>query len=540
MRHCLLLFCFIFRLLPAGAQTGFESLEVVFTQPFYLTGETARFTVWFTGKEEQPGSRIVRFELMNNEGEVLQRKRLPRREDYATGTCFLPLEIPTGYYTFRFYTLHNLNYPGQNYQDIILPVYSSVNPPTVKTVAVRPPQAPSDAVLFSPAERSYKRDELIKIPLDFGIRDSVIWSVTVSDKNWLTEGFNSFFFAAPVMHPPAADRYPLETEPYYEFDLINPEDGNPFASRYILLTQPDRGRFQKTATTIGKIAFTLPSFTDAQEIQIHNLNPYLPFIPLAKEVFPVLPAPVVHEPPTADSSVLHYYQLTQKARKIREIYPPAVSAKSFADSTGQTSSAVPYKKYFTDDYIDLRNLEEFIANIVSGALVKKKAGAKTVRLSNKDNFRQYLNAPVYFVNGYLAGNEAEILNIPLSQIKTVEVFSTRASVLSAFPDFMLGMGVISVTTKKNTVPRSISDTFNNFTVQGLSSVQTLPNEPVNGNVPSFRPVIFHADGLYSDADGKAVLSFYPGSATGEHLISVHYKDAEGHLRNMQTVIEVVR
>lgn len=527
------------------AQAQYEPLEVVFDKPFYLTGETVQFTVWFVGKEETSGSKVVRCEILNAGGEIIARKRIKRGRGSGTGSWYIPVEQGAGHYAFRFYTLNNLNYAGENYRDYFVPIYSSLTEPQVG-LSVKDSEVTADieTSVFSAEQNRFQREEAVSMSLDFGTRDSTEYSVRVLDANWLPDmPMLSFGKSEAKVNLNRAEKYPVERDLTYELELINPEDGRPFNSGYILLSQPAKEEFSRVSAKEGKVFFTLPMFSDQEEIQVHNLNPYLPFLPKVKEQHPSLPAPAFTPLPPADSTVLTYYKLLEKKRKLQELYPQPVEV-SLKQEKGeqQESKLISHRIYYASAYIDLRNLGEFIENIIFGARLKEVKGVQTVRLSNEDSFSSYVNAPVYFVNGYLAGNEAEILQIPLNQIKSIEVYNTKASISSGFPSFMLGMGVISITTKTSKVPKSIRTTFNNLSLQGIASPAKTNNlsASVSKLKPVFQPVVYQESGLLSSASGRAELRFFPLSSVGTYRVIVDYKDAEGNLQRAVKEIEIER
>ena len=537
-----LVFCCRF----AVAQSAFEPLRVTHDKPFYLTGETVYFTVWFTGNVA-PVSEIVHFEIVNAAGKIIDRQKIKRENGTAAAGYFLPVEMTAGNYAFRFYTLQNLNFSGQNYTETVLPIYSSLTPPElIAEVGANGKKENAEVrkTIFTAPNRIFKRSEKVDLQLDFGTDKTVDYSVTVLDENWLPADYSTFEKQEKKAEDKEAGEtiYAPEKELTYRLHLKNSEDGTPFNSDYILISRPDRKIFQKAAAIDGTVEFSLPVFTGQNEIQVHNLNPYLPFLPEVSEVFPVFPPATLPALPPADSVISAYFHKTQKVRKLRELYATALPDTQDTATPTVENLPIPFKTYRIADYEGLKNLEEFIENIIVTARLKGKPGEKTVRLFDEDKNHRYLNAPVYFINGYLSGNESEILQIPLSQIETVEIFTTRKSITSGFPQFMLGMGVISVTTRTDEVPRSITNTFNILQVKGVSATADALGfaAPIDESVPLFRPIIYHNGNKRSDENGRASVEFYPTSAVGRYVVRVDYLDENGSLWREEKVIEVQR
>lgn len=542
-----ILLLLLFGICSATAFAQSEPFTVTFDKPFYLTGETVNFTAWFTANTA-PQSKIVRFDLLDAAGKIITRQKVSREEKSAAGSYFIPAESAAGHYLFRFYTLRNLSGKTNAYVDYRVPIYSSLLAPEVTGDDFsenRNTETKPESGIFKNVKKVYPRGEEVNLLLDFKINEVTEYAVTVTDLNW--------FPAARTTDISPGEKsgdytdgatFPTETEPTFALQLTNPEDGTPFNSDFILISQPAAGEFLQIAVKDGKTDFSLPDFAGRKEIQVHNLNPYLPFLPQVEkaEIYPDLPTYTLPPLPPADSTVLAYFEKIQKLRKMREMYPLPLPVAAVDTATLQKQKVAPVKTYRTADYIGMTDLTDFIESVILSAAVSEKDGVKTVRLGNDDNRRRYLNAPVYFVNGYLSGNEAEILQIPLSQIETVEIYNSRETITAAFPKFMLGMGVISVTTRKNTVPQSISRTFNSLTLRGISAPveSAVIKAEMTEKMPIYRPIIYRKSGLKSAADGRATLSFYPSSAIGEYEIRVEYLDKTGTLHTVTGITGITR
>ena len=89
-----------------------EKLYVHLDRTYYAIGET----IWFKGylsnvfdESLVPESNYIYAELLDKDGETVSRVKIKRTEDGFPGHMYLPETLPTGYYTFRAYTLWQTN-----------------------------------------------------------------------------------------------------------------------------------------------------------------------------------------------------------------------------------------------------------------------------------------------------------------------------------------------------------------------------------------------------------------------------------------------
>ena len=102
-----------------------------------------------------------------------------------------------------------------------------------------------------------------------------------------------------------------------------------------------------------------------------------------------------------------------------------------------------------EKYRYIKNLEDFIRQAVTNAGTYKEGDTRKILLFNSETKKNFMTKPWLLVDNYFIFNDSIVYNIPFSQIKRIDLFTTNKSIFKYFEPIMIQGGVIAVYTKNN-------------------------------------------------------------------------------------------
>jgi hypothetical protein len=194
------------------------------------------------------------------------------------------------------------------------------------------------------------------------------------------------------------------------------------------------------------------------------------------------------------------------------------------DSTQLPFYGSPKHVYYTNEYIQLPNLEEFFYELVKEVRtvkIKKQTDLKLVAYTQHQNLKPLIlldNIPVLYVD--------EFLKVPLDRIEKIEIFDEPYIVTGSKYS-----GVICVSTKRkdfagiNLNKNSLFFTYNllsegNFNMSDYSSINT--------NKVTYRHnLLFWDPDIELNQNRPQTLSFYTSDSKGEYVVYIRSLNAKG-------------
>lgn len=202
--------------------------------------------------------------------------------------------------------------------------------------------------------------------------------------------------------------------------------------------------------------------------------------------------------------------------------------KAAADSlTGKAEQVVFYgsKKtvYYTEKYIELPNIEEFLNEIILEAEIINKKGNAFLTIKRRTGFSDA--SPLILFDNIQVDNDDRLLKTPLNKIERVEVVD-RGYIVGT----MNYGGIISIYSKnKDFAGRDLNKNSMFFTY-GLYSVMD-PISDLNWNsnnsrIPDRRNLLYWNPDIHLYADKEKTFSFYTSDSKGDYIIYVRRKNSK--------------
>ncbi|QHL87371.1 hypothetical protein GU926_07960 [Nibribacter ruber] len=207
------------------------------------------------------------------------------------------------------------------------------------------------------------------------------------------------------------------------------------------------------------------------------------------------------------------------------------NANSLPTPLEQESIGAADRTFDLTKYVAFKNVEEVIKEVLPITNLINTPKGKEPRIFSLDLNTTFKEHPLYLVNGYPTFNTQWVLQLPGNQLEKVSLYYSTARLRRIGQ--MARNGVISITTlNKDLHPDAFKDD-RTFFWDGLAPAFPF-KAPVyemtaQERIPDFRPLLYWAPSLTTDAKGQAVLTFYTSDDTGNFVIEVNGLTSSGQV-----------
>lgn len=538
-------------------------------KPFYTNGEVIWYKVYFLNKEEVQ-SKVLHVDIVSPDGNILITQKLKIEGNNAFGDINIPLDWEEGVYLFRCYTKWNLNFNSRFSFSKQIPIYNALRDGIIPDELAIP-----DAKLVSIAELT-ENNEKVKLELNtnrpvYSKGEEVKLTIEVNDLNGQPVKASLSLSIIDLDLIPDPETFtvvdqrleyqaltPDLTSPTRQFDfeknltingnILDPITLKPVSSTLLSGYLVKKRSFLLGKCFHGKTQLELPDFYGVEDFQIHNLNTYQNPTPLLKlnDLSEHLPSyselsdREIHKSPAIE----RYLYLSKLRRKFYEIFDLNQEHPSI-DEQPVEKLFIPDKTYFAKDFHLLKNLEEFIDEVIVMAQFKKEGANRTVRLFNIQTKYHFIDKPWYMINGFLTPDEISILKIPFKDLDRVEIYVKNSSIIEQFEPFMIRNGVIAVYTKVGKTRPYIENAPNLLEIEGFYFPQKfeIPDyskENRGDQIPDFRPLLLWDPNILVEDNDPAFISFPTSDAISTFLITVQGVTASGIPLSVRKLFRVQR
>lgn len=537
---------------PDASAIGIEQIYVHTDKPYYYPGET----IWLAGYLKRIAttnpdslSKVVRLELLKQNGKVVQRRLLAIDSGLFNGSITIPDTTSSGAYFLRAYTHFNRNFGEASlYAKYIplLPIKAKVRNPT----SIIAPISASGPIRVNVDKKSY------------GLRDKVEISITLAgDSAELNTGHlsvsvtDAFQVAAIDLEPSIAEVFSRHAP---QLAIANGvkferEQGICFSGRYkneksktteesldVLRLNPPNfanikmdaagnfkvrdGMFYDTVSYVikskskskGKIA------VDTYQEPLFHYDRALPPIDTVAET---TVQRLIQSPPSDSSLVLN--TVVVKGRKVR-----AGLIENYKSTMGKPDYVLPGK-----------DINKSYGNLLLG--LQGKFPGLIIRYANLPD-EQPSEWQVYTLRGISAANPRQVLvtinDVPMSpppgrilsiinpdMVESVELTNRLNPLYGGSGDFTGGFGVLAIYTKTGStdavLDAGIRQSETVFKVMGLSKPQSFispdyAHSPSTGNLPDARSTLYWDPNVQVTSSKPAEISFYTSDMPGGYRVVV--------------------
>ena len=539
------IFSAVFFLPESLAQTNPETLYLQTDRPLYHTGETIWYQVFFLNEQvDDLQSNILHVQFLGPAGQILFHQKLKRNNRSAAGEILLPKDLNSGNYRLRCYTNWNLNFAGyQNFERIIAVInLQKADKPNFQFTNFSDPGSkakPELQIEVNSLESGYKKNQSVQLQIQSndgeGKPIATTMCISIIDLDWFGDGALEASALSDYKNYHQSANRDFKFNPIHSAEkslnlrgsMKYPDNSQPVTSNFLALHQLEGHQFVMGKAAKGQFNFQLTDFIGTQTFQLQNLNPLQTTSPQLEiqemdhnelgqnELYPQVPWP--------DSVISRYADRAISSQKIASIFAVQennTSAPSPDNSNQVLGFSNPDRVCRVADYENLSSLGEFIDEVILSANVSSNKGKLSLKLFNKQDRNHYPFPPWYFVDGYLYGDEAELLDLPLTNIDRIEIFSDRKTILDNIDRIFTGSGVIAIYSKGKSLLIGKKNKLNLLELQGLHPNKKFSSQASSKKSPHFPATVHWESQFQTDPDGKATLAFKTSDAVGRFLLLI--------------------
>jgi hypothetical protein len=525
-----------------------ETIRLFTDQNIYCVNEKIYFTAEYSCANELDSlawSNVLYVELIKWNGNKLVQMKLNLTRPETSGVIIIPGNLLSGNYYLRAYTKWMRNFSASDYAYLHVKIINPFRPETDEGPSeISGPATTAElsvvqkilikGVKCTIGKNEYKKRE--KAEVDFQLNDKKFFDI------------NSYYISvARVGTIDTADHLCKPEFTSEESDLSNIEylpeirgitiSGKiidkstklPQKDIYVSLSEPKHGEYFSIYKTNnqGRFVFSLPYMQGPHDFFIQSeYSGSLSSEILIDNGFCNKPVKLPYIAFKLNEGEIHLLKYLAIDQQLSEKF--LFNKDTLSDSQHAETEPLPFygsKKivYYTEKYIELPNIEEFINEIIHEATIIKENG-ETSLISMK---RTYLSncPPLILLDNVHVNNDDQLLKIPLNRIEKVEVIN-RDYVVAG----MRYYGIISVYSKnKNFAGLDLNKNSVFFTYDLFSDRNTGYDYNVRSNdsrIPDRRNLLYWNPDIQLSADKKTTISFYASDSGGDYIVYIRGKNSK--------------
>ena len=525
-----------------------ETIRLFTDRNIYCVNEKIYFTTEYSSANELDSltwSNVLYVELIRWNGNKLAQMKLMLTRPGTSGVINIPGNILSGNYYLRAYTKWMRNFSAGDYAYLLVKIVNPFRPETdegpseISAPAATAELSPIQKTLINgvrctPGKNEYKQRE--KAEVEFQINDRKFFDInryyiSVAKAGAFDTTVHSF---KPESTSEESDLAYFEYLPEIRGITISGKiiDKSTKLSQkdiYVSLSEPKHGEYFSIYKTNdkGRFVFSLPYMQGPHDFFIQSEYPGL----LSSEIlidngFCNKPVKLPYIAFELNEEEMHFIKDLAIDLQLSERF--LLNKDTLSDSQHAKKEPLAFygsKKvvYFTEKYIELPNIEEFISELIVEATIIKEKGKspmismKRIDLSNCP--------PLIFLDNVQVNNDDKLLKIPLNRIEKVEVINMNYVVAG-----MKYYGIISVYSKnKNFAGLDLNKNSMFFTYELFSDKNQVYNyskSPDNIRIPDRRNLLYWNPDIQLSADKKIKISFYTSDSKGDYVVYIRGKNSK--------------
>ncbi len=515
-------------LMTSALQGQPEKIFVHFDKPFYLAGEIVRYKAIFIQSGDSTPSAILRTEWIAPTGKSLGVQRLLIEGRGAEGSFQIPENAVEGYYTFRAYTLRDLNYdPEFVFQTVVTVLNDAADAPAegneeVENQAPAIKTAASRGMKIEAGKARYARREKasVSITLTDAAGRPTAGEVSVSIIDAQKTPFQLFSektiletAAAYTGLNPAPSGRSFSTERNMELwgVIKDPATGKTIRQNYLSLYAVEDKTFRRFSTLNGDtVRASVPYFYGSRTIQALCFNPNFPNVLLWEPAEPGgnLPAVIASSRPQRSVEMDRFLRQERLRRKTLEIFNAGTDTLQQAASADivRAPEWTPDKRFLAKDYQNLSTMEEFFREVVVISTVENTPAGKRLRMFEGDE-HNLNHLPVRFaVDDVFEADAEKVLNMKFSEVERVDMFNKRSTIKNQLDSLAYRGGVMAIYTKAGLI-KSLAAAQKKTVVEGLSRSAPFITPVREDRTPDLRRELYWNGNVRIPSSGRFEITF---------------------------------
>lgn len=534
-------------ILKTSAESG-EKITLFTDRNIYCVNEKIYFIAEYSGANELDSlewSNVLYVELIRWNGNKLAQMKLKLTRPVTSGVINIPGSILSGNYYLRAYSKWMRNFSATDYAYLLVKIVNPFRPETDEGPSeISAPATTAELSLVQKTlikgvkctmgKNEYKQRE--KAEVDFQLNDKKFFDINRYYISVARVGAidTAVHLCKPESTSEESDLSYIEYLPEIRGitisgKIIDKSTKLPQKDIYVSLSEPKHGEYFSIYKTNdqSRFVFSLPYMQGPHDFFIQSeYSGSLSSEILIDNGFcnkPVKLPYVAFKLNEEEIRLLKYLAIDQQ---LSERF--LLNKDTLSDSQHAKTEPLPFygsKKvvYFTEKYIELPNIEEFINEIIHEATIIKEKG-ETSLISMK---RTYLSncPPLILLDNVHVNNDDQLLKISLNRIEKVEAINLDYVVAG-----MRYYGIISVYSKnKNFAGLDLNKNSVFFTYELFSDRDTGYDYNIRSNdprIPDRRNLLYWNPDIQLSADKKTTISFYTSDSKGDYIVYVRGKNSK--------------
>ena len=525
-----------------------ETIRLFTDQNIYCVNEKIYFTAEYSCANELDSlawSNVLYVELIKWNGNKLVQMKLNLTRPGTSGVIIIPGNLLSGNYYLRAYTKWMRNFSASDYACLHVKIVNPFRPETDEGPSeISGPATTAElsvvqkilikGVKCTMGKKEYKQRE--KAEVDFQLNDKKFFDINRYYISVARVGTidTAVHLCKPESTSEESDLSNIEYLPEIRGitisgKIIDKSTKLPQKDIYVSLSEPKHGEYFSIYKTNnqGRFVFSLPYMQGPHDFFIQSeYSGSLSSEILIDNGFCNKPVKLPYIAFKLNEGEIHLLKYLAIDQQLSEKF--LFNKDTLSDSQHAETEPLPFygsKKivYYTEKYIELPNIEEFINEIIHEATIVKENG-ETSLISMK---RTYLSncPPLILLDNVHVNNDDQLLKIPLNRIEKVEVIN-RDYVVAG----MRYYGIISVYSKnKNFAGLDLNKNSVFFTYDLFSDRNTGYDYNVRSNdsrIPDRRNLLYWNPDIQLSADKKTTISFYTSDSGGDYIVYIRGKNSK--------------
>lgn len=525
-----------------------ETIRLFTDQNIYCVNEKIYFTAEYSCANELDSlawSNVLYVELIKWNGNKLVQMKLNLTRPGTSGVIIIPGNLLSGNYYLRAYTKWMRNFSASDYACLHVKIVNPFRPETDEGPSeISGPATTAElsvvqkilikGVKCTMGKKEYKQRE--KAEVDFQLNDKKFFDINRYYISVARVGTidTADHLCKPEFTSEESDLSNIEYLPEIRGitisgKIIDKSTKLPQKDIYVSLSEPKHGEYFSIYKTNnqGRFVFSLPYMQGPHDFFIQSeYSGSLSSEILIDNGFCNKPVKLPYIAFKLNEGEIHLLKYLAIDQQLSEKF--LFNKDTLSDSQHAETEPLPFygsKKivYYTEKYIELPNIEEFINEIIHEATIVKENG-ETSLISMK---RTYLSncPPLILLDNVHVNNDDQLLKIPLNRIEKVEVIN-RDYVVAG----MRYYGIISVYSKnKNFAGLDLNKSSMFFTYDLFSDRNTGYDYNVRSNdsrIPDRRNLLYWNPDIQLSADKKTTISFYTSDSGGDYIVYIRGKNSK--------------
>ena len=525
-----------------------ETIRLFTDQNIYCVNEKIYFTAEYSCANELDSlawSNVLYVELIKWNGNKLVQMKLNLTRPGTSGVIIIPGNLLSGNYYLRAYTKWMRNFSASDYACLHVKIVNPFRPETDEGPSeISGPATTAElsvvqkilikGVKCTMGKKEYKQRE--KAEVDFQLNDKKFFDINRYYISVARVGTidTAVHLCKPESTSEESDLSNIDYLPEIRGitisgKIIDKSTKLPQKDIYVSLSEPKHGEYFSIYKTNnqGRFVFSLPYMQGPHDFFIQSeYSGSLSSEILIDNGFCNKPVKLPYIAFKLNEGEIHLLKYLAIDQQLSEKF--LFNKDTLSDSQHAETEPLPFygsKKivYYTEKYIELPNIEEFINEIIHEATIVKENG-ETSLISMK---RTYLSncPPLILLDNVHVNNDDQLLKIPLNRIEKVEVIN-RDYVVAG----MRYYGIISVYSKnKNFAGLDLNKSSMFFTYDLFSDRNTGYDYNVRSNdsrIPDRRNLLYWNPDIQLSADKKTTISFYTSDSGGDYIVYIRGKNSK--------------